>query len=92
MMLMLLCLSVQTDMQVYMVREFYKEKDNSEQLIAQLTGLLAAMQSFARSLTALPWGLLSDIIGRKVLPRSEAYGKVNLEECFSNLAKSKKAF
>ena len=53
-------------MQVYMVREFYKDKDNSEQLIAQLTGLLAAMQSFARSLTALPWGLLSDVIGRKV--------------------------
>lgn len=49
-----------------MVREFYKEKEDNEQLVAQLTGLLAAMQSFARSLTALPWGFLSDIIGRKV--------------------------
>ena len=49
-----------------MVREIYKDSEDNEQLIAQLTGLLAAMQSFARSLTALPWGLLSDIIGRKV--------------------------
>lgn len=51
---------------VFMVRDFYQDKGGSEQLIAQLTGLLAATQSFARSLTSLPWGILSDIVGRKV--------------------------
>ena len=51
--------------QVYLVRDF-SGPGTSEQAIGQLTGLLAAAQSFARSLTAFPWGILSDLIGRKV--------------------------
>lgn len=53
-------------MQVFLVRDIYKDGDHSEQKIAQLTGFLAAAQSAARSMTALPWGMASDIVGRKV--------------------------
>ena len=49
----------------YMVRDFAKG-EYSEQTIGQLTGLLAAASSFARSVTAFSWGLLSDKTGRKV--------------------------
>jgi len=37
-----------------------------EQTIGRLTGLLAAAFSFAQFCTSLLWGLISNIIGRKV--------------------------
>lgn len=53
-------------LQVFLVREIYKDGYHSEQKIAQLTGFLAAASSAARSTTALPWGMASDVVGRKV--------------------------
>lgn len=49
----------------YMVRSF-EGPDASEQLIGQLTGILAAAAPFSRFLCSLPWGLVSDVTGRKV--------------------------
>lgn len=49
-----------------MVRDFYSKQGKSEQLIAQLTGVLAATQSLGRAIASFPWGLISDVIGRKV--------------------------
>lgn len=54
-------------MQVFMVRDFVAAQGKSEQLIAQLTGLLAATQSLGCAIASYPWGLVSDVIGRKVM-------------------------
>ena len=49
-----------------MVRDFFKGGGHSEQKIAQLTGILAASQSFFRSLSAYGLGIVMDKLGRKV--------------------------
>ena len=49
-----------------MVRDFFKGEEGSEQKIAQLTGILAASQSFFRALTAYGFGIFVDKVGRKV--------------------------
>ena len=68
---------------VFMVRDFYQDKGGSEQLIAQLTGLLAATQSFSRTLSSLPWGIISDIVGRKVTTTSFAAWTLKLASASS---------
>ena len=64
---------LKTFLQVYMVRFFYEGEEHSEQKIAQLTGILAASQSFFRSLSAYGWGILLDKVGRKVSRRGYPY-------------------
>lgn len=49
-----------------MVRDFFSAEGKSEQVIAQLTGLLASTQSLGRAIASYPWGMISDVIGRKV--------------------------
>ncbi|KAK9799374.1 hypothetical protein WJX73_005735 [Symbiochloris irregularis] len=48
----------------YMVRHF-EGPDASEQLIGQLTGLMAAAAPFSRFLSSFPLGVVSDYVGRK---------------------------
>lgn len=53
---------------VFMVREFEKNEESeqqNEQRIGRLTGLLAALYSFAQCFTSLPWAWASNHIGRK---------------------------
>ncbi|KAI3429316.1 hypothetical protein D9Q98_005411 [Chlorella vulgaris] len=54
---------------VFMVRDFEAASSNgaavSEQTVGKRTGLLAAVFCAAQLLTQLPWGLVSDRIGRK---------------------------
>lgn len=50
-----------------MVRDFYAAERKSEQVIAQLAGLLASTQSLGRAIASFPWGMISDVVGRKVL-------------------------
>ena len=49
----------------YMVRQ-YQGEGASEQVIGQLTGLLAAAAPFSRFLFSFPLGVVSDYVGRKV--------------------------
>ena len=49
----------------YMVRRFEGDQA-SEQVIGQLTGLLAAAAPFSRFLSSFFWGVTSDYTGRKV--------------------------
>jgi MFS family permease len=57
-----------------MVRDFEAASSNgaavSEQTVGKRTGLLAAVFCAAQLLTQLPWGLVSDRIGRKVRPHT----------------------
>lgn len=57
-------LTIPFTLAAYMVRGF--EQDKSEQVIGQLTGLLAAAAPFARFIGSFPWGMVSDYTGRKV--------------------------
>lgn len=50
-----------------MVRDFFAAEGKSEQVIAQLAGLLASTQSLGRAIASFPWGIVSDVIGRKVI-------------------------
>ena len=52
-------------LQVYMVRSFGRGR-YSEQMVAQLTGFLAASSSFSRTFTSMLWGKASDHTGRMV--------------------------
>lgn len=49
-----------------MAREMLAGKGKSEQHIAQMAGILASTNSFAKALISLLWGRISDSIGRKV--------------------------
>ena len=51
-----------------MVRDFFAAEGKSEQVIAQLTGLLASTQSLGRAIASYPWGMISDVVGRKASP------------------------
>ena len=49
-----------------MVRDFFSAEGKSEQVVAQLAGLLASTQSLGRAIASFPWGMISDVVGRKV--------------------------
>lgn len=50
---------------VFMVRNFEAGEQMDEARIGRLTGLLAALYSFTQCTTSLPWGVVSNRIGRK---------------------------
>jgi MFS family permease len=57
---------------VYMIRDFLAAKDPdglppSEEHVGTLTGILGAMFCFAQLLTSYPLGMLSDVVGRRLI-------------------------